>query len=226
MPALNAQDWARVRAEWETGFYPTRALARRHNVSEKAIRKQVANRRDPWRRDLSAEQAARERAREATLRSLAAAQSASTVRIDPDVLRIQQEAVVQELAEAIAAANLEHLRLAAELRSIFETAGQLLLTILVGDEAAASAARRRVSGRGGVAPMLLALAKTAERIQVLEHRALGHDVKAAAVPARAIPASEPPPLPMIDVAQLSPGLLEALQPLLDLLDGRHQGEGP
>jgi hypothetical protein len=66
------------------------------------------------------------------------------------------------------------------------------------------------------------LAKTAERIQVLEHRALGYDVSAAAVPARDIHASEPPPLPTIDVVQLSPGPLEALQPLLDLVDGRHE----
>jgi hypothetical protein len=77
MAALSPERWTVLRARWELGLESTRALAARFGVSERAVRKRATSPRDPWRRDGEAAERARGRAREATLRALAAARSAA-----------------------------------------------------------------------------------------------------------------------------------------------------
>jgi hypothetical protein len=171
MPALNAEVWMRLRAEWEIGLTPTRALAARYGVCEKAIRKRAADQRDPWRRDAEAERRARASGHEATLQGLARSRSAREVRADPDTLRELRDAAVFDAADAIAAANLRHLAMAAELRAMFDALCHSVAHALEHDADVQGSSR--LVGRGGLARSVLVLARLALAIQQIELVALG-----------------------------------------------------
>jgi hypothetical protein len=171
MPALNAEDWARLRAEWEIGLTSTRALATRHGVSEKAIRKRAADGRDPWRRDVEAERRARAAGHEATLQGIARSRSAREVRADRHALNELRDAAVSDAADAIAAANLRHLAMGAELRAMFEALCKSVTHAL--ERSADAHGCRGLVGRGGIARSLLALARLALASQQIERTALG-----------------------------------------------------
>ncbi|MGG5823061.1 hypothetical protein [Falsiroseomonas sp. HW251] len=172
MPALTAQRWEALRAEYEYGSTSTRALAAKHGVSEKAIRKRAASRRDAWQRDGAAIERARARGREATLLALARARSAAEVRTDPAAVATRRAELEHEAAKAIAAANLRHLGMAAMLHDMFETICVLLHGVLDHDDDA----KDTLLGRGGsLASAILAAAKLGQAIQTIERKALGMD---------------------------------------------------
>ena len=166
MPTLTPEGWTRLRAEWEVGLTSTRALAARHGVSEKAIRKRAADRREPWQRDSEAERRARAAAHAATLHGLARLRSARVIRADPHQLDELREAAVSDAADAIADVNLRHLAMAAELRAKFDALSQALTHSL---------AEGDFGGRArlvGTARSLMLLARVALAIQQIERTAL------------------------------------------------------
>jgi hypothetical protein len=180
MPALTLEGWTRVRAEWEVGLTSTRALASRHGVSEKAIRKRASDRRAPWRRDVEAERRARAAAHEATLQGLARSKSAREVRVDPGRMHELRSAAVADAADEIAAANLRHLAMAAELRAMFDALCQSMTLALARDACADDYGG--LVGRGSVARSLLVLARLALAIQQIERTALGMKEDASVLP--------------------------------------------
>jgi hypothetical protein len=222
MPRLTAEAWARVRAEWEIGLTSTRALAAQHGVSEKAVRKRATDQRDSWRRDTEAERRARAAAHEATLQGLSRLRSAQEVRADAQMLGEVRHAAVSDAADAIAAANLWHLAMAAELRAMFDALCESVAHGLEGEAGARDYGG--LVGRGGVARSLLALANLALAIQQIERTALGiSDDSVAAQPRSGHPGGASASLPF-RIEELSTEELSALVRLAELADQpRHAG---
>jgi len=220
MPALTREGWRRVRAEWEIGTTSTRALAARHGVSEKAIRKRAADARDPWLRDADAEHRARAAAHRATLQGLARSMSAREVRTDLDTTNALRDAAVSDAANEIAAANLRHLAMAAELRAMFEALCQSVTHAL--ERNAGAQGYGGLVGRGGIARSLMTLAKLALAIQQIERTALAMgDTSGSAEPRPNHAGGALADLP-IRIEDLSTEELSALVRLVELADQARQ----
>jgi hypothetical protein len=219
MPTLTPEGWTRLRAEWEVGLTSTRALAARHGVSEKAIRKWAADRREPWQRDSEAERRARAAAHAATMRGFARFRSAREIRADPDQIDEFRDTAVSDAAEAIAAANLRHLAMAAELRATFDALSQALTYSLAEGE---FAGRARLVG---TARCLMLLARVALAIQQIERTALGMKEDASGLPqAHSDPADRTNIGLPFRIQDLSTAELSALARLAELADqARHSG---
>jgi hypothetical protein len=128
------------------------------------------------------------------------------------------------MADAIAALNLRHLAMAAELRALFDAAGAAVAGILGGTDDARGA-RARLLGRCGVPGALLALARLAEPIQRIERTALSSDGRSrtAAGDAGAGPMRQG--AAALDVTALTTEQMAALQMVLELLDQRPRDRG-
>ena len=222
MSALKAEAWARLRAEWEVGLTSTRALAAQHGVSEKAIRKRAAGQRDPWRRDAEAERRARAAGHAATLQGLSRLRSAQAVRADRDTLNELRDAAASDAADAIAAANLRHLAMGAELRAMFDALCHSVMHALGRDAHAPNGGG--LVGRGGMARSLLTLANLALAIQQIERTALAMDGTAGAAEPQSDRAGGASGRLPFRIEDLSTAELSALVRLAELADqARHSG---
>lgn len=117
-------DWETIEREYRAGQLSVREIARRHEISEKAIRKRAE--RDGWQRDLADK--VRQGVREALVRSDGSADS-------PQGSRAQDDAAIQATAIAVGQAVVtSHRRDLQQLHGLKRVLADRLSTVLHGGE--------------------------------------------------------------------------------------------